>query len=156
MRALVHSAALRLRRCCGMSARPFSISFYSKTVRPRRAAASAVDNPALTRSSRSARPFSPPIRRFHFHDPHTTAEFATQLRCARPSGTTDIRFPAATNYALESGRKHALICRAKTRMDRYPYREMCDATFPLSQAAEALDRSERREVTSAALLPQVG
>jgi D-arabinose 1-dehydrogenase-like Zn-dependent alcohol dehydrogenase len=43
-----------------------------------------------------------------------------------------------------------------THMDRYPYRDMCDATFPLSQAAEALDRSERREVTRAALLPQVG
>ncbi len=39
-------------------------------------------------------------------------------------------------------------------MDRYPYREMCDATFPLAQAAEALDRSERRELTRAALLPQ--
>jgi D-arabinose 1-dehydrogenase-like Zn-dependent alcohol dehydrogenase len=43
-----------------------------------------------------------------------------------------------------------------THMDRYPYREMCDATFPLSKAAEALDRSERREVTRAALLPQAG
>jgi D-arabinose 1-dehydrogenase-like Zn-dependent alcohol dehydrogenase len=43
-----------------------------------------------------------------------------------------------------------------THMERYPYREMCDATFPLSQAAEALDRSERREVTRAALLPQAG
>ena len=41
-------------------------------------------------------------------------------------------------------------------IDRFPYREMCDATFPLSQAAEALDRSERREVTRAALLPQAG
>jgi D-arabinose 1-dehydrogenase-like Zn-dependent alcohol dehydrogenase len=39
-------------------------------------------------------------------------------------------------------------------MDRYPYREMCDATFPLSKAAEALDRSDRRELTRAALLPQ--
>jgi D-arabinose 1-dehydrogenase-like Zn-dependent alcohol dehydrogenase len=39
-------------------------------------------------------------------------------------------------------------------MERFPYREMCDATFPLSKAAEALDRSERREVTRAALLPQ--
>jgi D-arabinose 1-dehydrogenase-like Zn-dependent alcohol dehydrogenase len=39
-------------------------------------------------------------------------------------------------------------------MDHYPYREMCDATFPLAQAAEALDRSDRREVTRAALLPQ--
>jgi D-arabinose 1-dehydrogenase-like Zn-dependent alcohol dehydrogenase len=43
-----------------------------------------------------------------------------------------------------------------THMERYPYREMCDATFPLSQAADALDRSERREVTRAALLPQAG
>jgi D-arabinose 1-dehydrogenase-like Zn-dependent alcohol dehydrogenase len=43
-----------------------------------------------------------------------------------------------------------------THMGRYPYREMCDATFPLSQAPEALDRSERREVTRAALLPQAG
>jgi hypothetical protein len=33
---------------------------------------------------------------------------------------------------------------------------MCDATFPLSKAAEALDRSERREVRRAALLPQEG
>jgi D-arabinose 1-dehydrogenase-like Zn-dependent alcohol dehydrogenase len=41
-----------------------------------------------------------------------------------------------------------------THMDRYPYSEMCDATFPLSRAAEALDKSERREVTRAALLPQ--
>ena len=41
-------------------------------------------------------------------------------------------------------------------IDRYPYREMCDATFPLSKAAEALDKSERREVTRAALLPQQG
>ncbi len=41
-----------------------------------------------------------------------------------------------------------------THIDHYPYREMCDATFPLSRAAEALDRSERREVTRAALLPQ--
>ena len=41
-------------------------------------------------------------------------------------------------------------------IDRFPYREMCDATFPLEQAAEALDRSDRREVTRAALLPQAG
>jgi len=38
-------------------------------------------------------------------------------------------------------------------IDRLPYREMCDATFPLSRAAEALDKSERREVTRAGLLP---
>ncbi len=41
-------------------------------------------------------------------------------------------------------------------IDRYPYMEMCDATFPLSRAAEALDKSERREVTRAGLLPQAG
>jgi threonine dehydrogenase-like Zn-dependent dehydrogenase len=38
----------------------------------------------------------------------------------------------------------------------YPYRELCDAKFPLSRAAEALDKSERREVTRAAVLPQQG
>ena len=38
-------------------------------------------------------------------------------------------------------------------IERLPYREMCDATFPLSHAAEALDKSERREVTRAGLLP---
>jgi hypothetical protein len=31
---------------------------------------------------------------------------------------------------------------------------MCDATFPLSRAAEALDKSECREVTRAGLLPE--
>jgi D-arabinose 1-dehydrogenase-like Zn-dependent alcohol dehydrogenase len=41
-------------------------------------------------------------------------------------------------------------------IDRFPYREMCDATFPLSKAAEALDRSDKRELTRAALLPQAG
>ena len=40
-------------------------------------------------------------------------------------------------------------------IDRFPYREMCDATFPLSRAAEALDKSERREITRAGLLPEV-
>ena len=38
----------------------------------------------------------------------------------------------------------------------YPYNELCDARFPLSQAAQALDKSERREVTRAAVLPQQG
>jgi threonine dehydrogenase-like Zn-dependent dehydrogenase len=41
-------------------------------------------------------------------------------------------------------------------LERFPYRELCDASFPLSQAAQALDRSERREVTRAAILPQEG
>ncbi|HEY6395301.1 MAG TPA: zinc-binding dehydrogenase [Candidatus Binataceae bacterium] len=36
---------------------------------------------------------------------------------------------------------------------RFPYTELCDATFPLSRAADALDKSERREVTRAGLLP---
>lgn len=40
--------------------------------------------------------------------------------------------------------------------DRYAYGELCDATFPLSKAAEALDKSERREVTRAGLLPAQG
>jgi D-arabinose 1-dehydrogenase-like Zn-dependent alcohol dehydrogenase len=39
-------------------------------------------------------------------------------------------------------------------IDRHPYREMCDATFPLSQAALAMDKSERREVTRAGLMGQ--
>lgn len=37
---------------------------------------------------------------------------------------------------------------------KYPYHELCDATFPLMRAAEALDKSERREITRAGLLPQ--
>ncbi len=41
-------------------------------------------------------------------------------------------------------------------IDRYPYGELCDARFPLSRAAEALDKSERREVTRAAVMPQLG
>ena len=40
-----------------------------------------------------------------------------------------------------------------THIERFPYREMCDATFPLARAAEALDKSERREITRAGLLP---
>jgi D-arabinose 1-dehydrogenase-like Zn-dependent alcohol dehydrogenase len=41
-------------------------------------------------------------------------------------------------------------------IERFPYLELCDASFPLSQAALALDRSERREVSRAAILPQQG
>ena len=41
-------------------------------------------------------------------------------------------------------------------IERFPYNEMCDATFPLSRAAEALDKSERREITRAGLLPGEG
>jgi D-arabinose 1-dehydrogenase-like Zn-dependent alcohol dehydrogenase len=39
-------------------------------------------------------------------------------------------------------------------IDQYPYMELCDSTFPLARAAEALDLSEQRKVTRAALLPQ--
>jgi D-arabinose 1-dehydrogenase-like Zn-dependent alcohol dehydrogenase len=38
-------------------------------------------------------------------------------------------------------------------IERYPYLELCDAKFPLAKAAEALDKSERKEVTRAALIP---
>ncbi len=37
-------------------------------------------------------------------------------------------------------------------IDRYPYTELCDAMFPLAKAAEAMDKSERKEVTRAGLL----
>jgi len=40
--------------------------------------------------------------------------------------------------------------------DRFPYLELCDGKFPLAAAAQALDQSERREVTRAAILPQDG
>jgi D-arabinose 1-dehydrogenase-like Zn-dependent alcohol dehydrogenase len=39
-------------------------------------------------------------------------------------------------------------------IERFPYLELCDATFTLADAAQALDRSERREVSRAAILPQ--
>jgi D-arabinose 1-dehydrogenase-like Zn-dependent alcohol dehydrogenase len=41
-------------------------------------------------------------------------------------------------------------------IQRYPYDDLCDAQFPLSRAAEALDKSERREITRAGLLPALG
>jgi D-arabinose 1-dehydrogenase-like Zn-dependent alcohol dehydrogenase len=41
-------------------------------------------------------------------------------------------------------------------IERFPYQELCDQSFPLSRAAEALDKSERRELTRAALLPGQG
>jgi len=43
-----------------------------------------------------------------------------------------------------------------SHIDAHPYTELCDATFPLSKAAEAMDKSERREITRAGLLPQQG
>ena len=38
--------------------------------------------------------------------------------------------------------------------ERHQYVEMCDAPFPLSRVAEALDKSEHREVTRAALIAE--
>jgi len=38
-------------------------------------------------------------------------------------------------------------------IDQYPYHEMVDAEFPLAQAAAAMDKSDRKEITRAALLP---
>ncbi|MCS6926776.1 MAG: zinc-binding dehydrogenase [Candidatus Binatia bacterium] len=38
-------------------------------------------------------------------------------------------------------------------IDVYPYHELVDAEFPLERAAEAMDKSDRKEVTRAALLP---
>jgi threonine dehydrogenase-like Zn-dependent dehydrogenase len=41
-------------------------------------------------------------------------------------------------------------------LDRFPYLELCDGQFPLAAAAQALDQSERREVTRAAIIPHDG
>ncbi len=38
-------------------------------------------------------------------------------------------------------------------IDTYPYHELVDAEFPLDHAAEAMDKSDRKEITRAALLP---
>jgi threonine dehydrogenase-like Zn-dependent dehydrogenase len=38
-------------------------------------------------------------------------------------------------------------------IDKYPYHEMVDAVFPLEQAAEAMDKSDRKEITRAAIEP---
>ena len=38
-------------------------------------------------------------------------------------------------------------------IDTYPYHEMADAEFPLKNAAEAMDKSDRKEITRAALVP---
>ena len=35
----------------------------------------------------------------------------------------------------------------------YPYHELVDAEFPLKNAAEAMDKSDRKEITRAALVP---
>jgi hypothetical protein len=38
-------------------------------------------------------------------------------------------------------------------IDKYPYHELVDAVFPLERAAEAMDKSDRKEITRAALEP---
>lgn len=38
-------------------------------------------------------------------------------------------------------------------IDHYPYHELVDAEFPLKNAAEAMDKSDRKEITRAALVP---
>ncbi|MBI3301240.1 MAG: zinc-binding dehydrogenase [Deltaproteobacteria bacterium] len=38
-------------------------------------------------------------------------------------------------------------------IDQYPYHELVDAEFPLDHAAEAMDKSDRKEITRAALVP---
>jgi D-arabinose 1-dehydrogenase-like Zn-dependent alcohol dehydrogenase len=38
-------------------------------------------------------------------------------------------------------------------IEKYPYHEMVDAVFPLERAAEAMDKSDRKEITRAAIEP---
>jgi len=38
-------------------------------------------------------------------------------------------------------------------IDKYPYHELVDAEFPLAKAGEAMEKSDRKEVTRAALVP---
>jgi D-arabinose 1-dehydrogenase-like Zn-dependent alcohol dehydrogenase len=38
-------------------------------------------------------------------------------------------------------------------IDKYPYHELVDAVFPLERAAEAMDKSDRKEITRAAIEP---
>ena len=40
-----------------------------------------------------------------------------------------------------------------SHIDKYPYEELVDAEFPLSEAAEAMEKSDRKEITRAALRP---
>jgi hypothetical protein len=54
---------------------------------------------------------------------------------------------------VNSASSNATLASQRTNIERLPYREMCDATFPLSRAAKALDKRGRREVTRAGLLP---
>jgi hypothetical protein len=84
----------------GISRRPFSISFCSKTVRPLRAAPSAGDNPALTRSSRRARPPRPAIRCSDCHDPQSATEVATQNGFTAAAGPAHDRHVLGIAFAL--------------------------------------------------------
>jgi threonine dehydrogenase-like Zn-dependent dehydrogenase len=38
-------------------------------------------------------------------------------------------------------------------INKYPYHELVDAVFPLERAAEAMDKSDRKEITRAAIEP---
>ena len=38
-------------------------------------------------------------------------------------------------------------------IDKYPYQELVDAVFPLEKSAEAMDKSDRKEITRAAIEP---
>ena len=40
-----------------------------------------------------------------------------------------------------------------SHIDKYPYHEMVDAVFPLEKSAEAMDKSDRKEITRAAIEP---
>ncbi|MGH7961162.1 MAG: zinc-binding dehydrogenase [Candidatus Binatia bacterium] len=48
---------------------------------------------------------------------------------------------------------HKALCFLSAHIDRYPYHELVDAEFPLDHAAEAMDKSDRKEIPRAALVP---
>ena len=48
---------------------------------------------------------------------------------------------------------HKALNFLSAHMETYPYHEMVDAEFPLAQAGEAMEKSDRKEVTRASLLP---
>jgi len=48
---------------------------------------------------------------------------------------------------------HKALRFLSAHIDRYPYHELMDAEFPLDHAAEAMEKSDRKEITRAALIP---
>ena len=48
---------------------------------------------------------------------------------------------------------HKALRFLSAHIDRYPYHELVDAEFPLDHAAEAMEKSDRKEITRAALIP---